>query len=60
MGAADESILSPPLSGAPSLASSKLEIDPEREPTREEIIAEFLEKAKFYTSVCLGELFKYF
>lgn len=28
----------------------------ERPPTREELIAEFLDKAKFYTSLCLGRL----
>lgn len=59
------------LSGAPSLClsnsrpsftNSKLTItecppSPPKSPTREEIIAGFLEKAKFYTSVCLGEVF---
>ena len=58
MGASDESKLSPPLSGAPSLASSKLNVthDSDQPPETEEIIAGLLEKAKFYTSLCLGNI----
>jgi hypothetical protein len=60
------------LSGAPSLSSSRPSLGhsrisvassakivhpaEERVLTREEKIAEFLDKAKFYTSLCLGEL----
>lgn len=38
-------------SRTPSVAESSKEPKP---PTREEMIAELLEKAKFYTSLCLG------
>lgn len=39
-----------------STISQKSHVSAERPLTREEIIAAYLEKAKWYTSVCLGEL----
>lgn len=63
------------LSAAPSLSHSKISlgatsqkstcsqkshVSAERPLTREEIIAAYLEKAKWYTSVCLGENFEIF
>lgn len=40
-----------------SLTGSKLSVVDKRpkSPTAEQLIAEFLEKAKFYTSLCLGK-----
>lgn len=46
--------LSPTFSSPPSVASSKVNINVNPEKKKEERIAEFFEKAKFYTSVCLG------
>lgn len=51
-----ETKLSPTCSAAPSVASSKLNIN-QTLSTREAKLAEFFDKAKFYTSVCLGERF---
>lgn len=62
------------LSAAPSLSNSKISlgatsqkstcsqkshVSAERPLTREEIIAAYLEKAKWYTSVCLGKVFAF-
>ena len=67
----DNNSSSSTLSAAPSLSNSKLSLGSHCSqkstcsqksvntippPTREEIIAAYLEKAKWYTSVCLGEL----
>lgn len=38
-----------------STCSQKSHVSAERPLTREEIIAAYLEKAKWYTSLCLGE-----
>lgn len=66
----NRSISSSTLSAAPSLSNSKISlgassqkstcsqkshVSAERPLTREEIIAAYLEKAKWYTSLCLGE-----
>lgn len=43
-----------------NLTSSKQSvISPPHSPDPEQFIAELLEKAKFYTSLCLGECFVY-
>lgn len=67
----DNNSSSSTLSAAPSLSHSKLSLGSHCSqkstcsqksvntippPTREEIIGAYLEKAKWYTSVCLGEL----
>lgn len=55
MGSENGAKLSPTFSGAPSIASSKISINVvPTSPTKEEKIAELFDKAKFYTSVCLG------
>lgn len=45
-----------PISGFNSLASSRSSLSKKtKSPEPEEVLAELLEKAKFYTSLCLGE-----
>lgn len=45
-----------PVSGFNSLASSRSSLSKKtKSPEPEEVIAELLEKAKFYTSLCLGK-----
>lgn len=59
----DGSAISASMGGVPSivnslqsLTSSKLSLNARpKSPQAEEVIAELLEKAKFYTSVCLGK-----
>lgn len=61
-GSADGNTITASMSGVPSimnslnsLASSKLSVHSRpKSPEAEEVIAELLEKAKFYTSLCLG------
>lgn len=63
-GSADGNSITASMSGVPSimnslnsLASSKLSVNSRpKSPEAEEVIAEFLEKAKFYTSLCLGKI----
>lgn len=65
-GSADGNTITASMSGVPSimnslnsLGSSKLSVHSRpKSPEAEEVIAELLEKAKFYTSLCLGELIK--
>lgn len=62
-GSADGNTITASMSGVPSimnslnsLASSKLSVHSRpKSPEAEEVIAELLEKAKFYTSLCLGK-----
>lgn len=59
----DGTTMSASMSGVPSivnslqsLTGSKLSVNSRpKSPEAEEVIAELLEKAKFYTSLCLGE-----
>lgn len=57
----DGSSIGASLSGMPSLVNSmqsltnsKISLHRPKSPEAEEVIAELLEKAKFYTSLCLG------
>lgn len=65
-GSADGNSITASMSGVPSimnslnsLGSSKLSVHSRpKSPEAEEVIAELLEKAKFYTSLCLGKFTK--